>query len=170
MNDQEKSNSFYNPRPSGEEPSKSSQHSYPSQRQMASGPPKRPTTIYRPGSFGKVFQERVYIKIFIAGIIFLLVGFILVSVTGYMTAPDRDDYGDEYGDLDREDEKRYKDDLDTFNLIKKSVTTTGGILEQIGIILLVVGLFIGAVIDENLPPFVRLGMLIALGLIVGFKI
>jgi hypothetical protein len=79
-----------------------------------------------------------------------------------MTAPDIDDYDDDEMD-------KYKDDMDTYDLIKRSLTTTGVIIKQIGLIIITIGIFIGAVVDEKLPPMARLGMFIAVGFILGFQ-
>ena len=93
----------------------------------------------------------------------------MVSSTGYMTPPDSDDYEDDSGNMDADDRERYERDMDTYDLIRRSLTTTGIILEQIGIILIILGLFIGAIIDDSLPTYVRMGMLIAVGLVIAFQ-
>ena len=114
--------------------------------------------------FSRSFREKVYIKLFIVGIIFFFVGYILGAITGYMVAPDSDDYEDD------DDGEKYKEDLDWYNLIRRSLTTSGQIFKMVGIIIIMIALFVGAITDDQLPPLVRLGMLIALGLIAGFQI
>jgi hypothetical protein len=88
----------------------------------------------------------------IVGIIILLVGGLIYISAGFIDDPE--DYNE------RED---YTDGV-------RTVTTLGNLLEYIGLILLSVGLIVGALKDDDLPANVRLGMLIAMGLIVGFKI
>jgi hypothetical protein len=41
---------------------------------------------------------------------------------------------------------------------------------MVGVIILLISLLVGAVIDDQLPPLARLGMLIAVGLIAAFQI
>jgi len=120
--------------------------------------------------YSKLFSERFYVKIFILGIIFFFAGYLFFTSMGYTIPPDRDDYENSDGFLEEDDQKRYEEDLDFYNLIKRSMTTTGNILKTAGVILLVVALFIGAVGDNKLPSYARMGMLIALGLIVGFSL
>jgi hypothetical protein len=135
-------------------------------------PPQHPPRPHKPpqpvGPTGKAFRNKGYFKIFILGIIFFLVGTLLASVTGYMTPPDADDYEDENGYMDKDAQERYDNDYKLYDLIKRSLTTTGGILAKIGMILIVVGLFIGAVVDEELHNYIRLGMFIALGFAIAF--
>ena len=67
---------------------------------------------------------------------------------------------DEWDDGDREE---YSDTVRTY-------ATIGNMIEYIGIMVLSIGLIIGAIKDDGLHANVRLGMLIAMGLIIGFKI
>jgi hypothetical protein len=143
-----------------QEPSQSPQQHYRARSQSTIYPYYDQPPYQQPGPYSRAFQEKIYVKIFILGIIFFLVGFLIAAVTGYMDAPDREDF---------DDDEDYKDELDWYNLIKRSLGTTGNILEQIGLILIVVALFLGAVVDTELPPLARLGILIAVGLIIGFK-
>jgi len=113
------------------EPSRSGQQHYPSTNQQTAQPNygQYPPPYRPPGPYSRAFQEKIYVKIFILGIIFFLVGYLITAVTGYMDAPDRDDF---------DDDEDYKDELDWYNLIKRSLGTTGNILEHIGLILIVV--------------------------------
>jgi hypothetical protein len=128
-------------------------------------PPPGPPYYQRPmGHFSRAFTEKGYIKIFVIGIIFFFVGYMLSAVTGYMEAPDYDDYDDD------ENGDKYKEDLDWYNMVKRTLITTGGILKTVGIIIIMISLLVGAVIDDQLPPLARLGLLIAVGLIAAFQI
>lgn len=137
-----------------------SQPHYPARGHTTSQPYYDQPLYQPPGPYTRAFHEKIYIKIFIFGIIFFMVGYLVAAVTGYMDAPDRDDF---------DDDEEYKDELDWYNLIRRSLTTTGFILEQIGLIIIVVALFLAAIVDEQLPPLARLGIFIAIGLIIGFK-
>lgn len=93
-----------------------------------------------------------YMGLIIGGIVVLLVGGIIFISAGFINDPE--DYDE------RED---YQDQV-------RLITTLGSLIEYIGLIILSIGLIKGAVKDDSLHPNVRLGMLIALGLIVGLKI
>ncbi len=97
---------------------------------------------------------RTYIAFLLAGVILLLIGGIVVNSTGLIDDPD------EWDDGDREE---YSDTVRTY-------ATIGNMIEYIGIMVLSIGLIIGAIKDDGLHANVRLGMLIAMGLIIGFKI
>jgi hypothetical protein len=128
-------------------------------------PPPGPPYYQRPmGHFSRAFTEKGYIKIFVIGIIFFFVGYMLSAVTGYMEAPDYDDYDDD------ENGDKYKEDLDWYNMVKRTLVTSGGIFKMVGIIIILMSLLVGAVIDDQLPPLARLGLLIAVGLIAAFQI
>lgn len=88
----------------------------------------------------------------IGGIIVLLVGGIIFISAGFINDPEEWDEREDYSDQVR------------------IITTIGSSIEYVGLIILSIGLIKGAVNDDSLHPNVRLGMLIALGLIVGFKI
>ena len=116
------------------------------------------------------FSKRVYVKIFIISILLLLVGVIFTDGTGYMNAPDIEDYENEDGYLDTEDEKRYENDLESYNNMKKGMSTSGALLKDLSMVLFCMALFIGALIDGKLPDYVRLGMFIALGFVIAFQV
>ena len=98
-----------------------------------------------------IMQERFYVKIFIIGLVLILIGYILATSIGYMVLADNIDSS-------------------TYTKIRTSLTTSGSLIKEIGMVCLVLGLFFGAVIEEKFPHYVRLGMFIALGLIVAFRI
>lgn len=103
-----------------------------------------PTAPYGP--------SRNYMGLIIGGIVVLLVGGIIFISAGFINDPEDYDEMEDYTDQVR------------------LITTLGSLIEYIGLIILSIGLIKGAVNDNSLHPNVRLGMLIALGLIVGFKI
>jgi hypothetical protein len=97
---------------------------------------------------------RAYISLLLIGVILLLIGGMIYISTGLIDDPD------EWNDDEREE---YSDTL-------RTISAVGNLVEYVGLAILSIGLILGAVKDEGLHPNVRLGMLIALGLIVGFKI
>ena len=124
---------------------------------MQSQPYLQPQHIPPPMQNAPVSQmppPRTYIAFLLAGVILLLIGGIVVNSTGLIDDPD------EWDDGDREE---YSDTVRTY-------ATIGNMIEYIGIMVLSIGLIIGAIKDDGLHANVRLGMLIAMGLIIGFKI
>jgi len=95
--------------------------------------------------------QKGYVVMFIVGIIILMVAGIIYVSWGYMNDPDNED-----------DSESYSDNV-------RIITTTGNLLQYIGISILCIGLFLGAMKDEDLHQNVRLGMLIAIGLIISFN-
>jgi len=85
---------------------------------------------------------RGYVVLILLGIVILAIGGIIAVSWGYMGDPDSD----------------------TIRVIQ----TTGVIIKSIGLIVLSLGLLLGAVNDNNLPINVRLGMLVAMGLIIAY--
>ena len=127
--------------------------------------------------------SRSYISLIIIGIIILMVGGIILASMGFLEAPERPEHPDysDYGyysnysyqeavDNYEEAEKKYDREYKEYTDNKRIMTTVGNQIQYIGVIFLSLGLIIGAIKDESLPENARLGMLIAMGLIVGFKI
>ena len=124
-------------------------HSRGQQPPMPMPPP--PPGFRPPGSVG-------YVALIIFGIIMLMVGSMIYVSWGFMDDPDSSD-NDNYG----KESEEYSDNI-------RTITTTGSIIQNIGLIILSIDLIIGATQDKNLSPNVRLGMLIAMGIIIGFGI
>jgi hypothetical protein len=118
-----------------------------------------------PQPMGRVGPPIGYMMLIIIGLIIFLVGGIIGYSTGFMDDPDPVDYDtsnpDEQEDWDKDTEE-YSDGIRSMNAI-------GRIVELLGLMILSLGLVLGAVRDERLPAHVRLGLLIALGLIFGIK-
>ncbi len=138
----------------------------------------RPPTQYRhPAS-------RSYISLIIIGLIILMTGGIIITGMGFFEAPVQPEYPDYSGSYDaygnysyseameeyEEAVNNYEIEYKEYNDNKRIIATVGNQIQYTGVILLAIGLIIGAVKDESLPENTRLGMLIAMGLIVGFKI
>jgi hypothetical protein len=89
---------------------------------------------------------RGYVGLIIIGLIILIVGGIISVSWGYIT-PDYSGYSDHV----------------------RVIATTGNIIQLIGLIIFSVGIVSGSLRDDSLPTNARLGMLIAMGIILGFK-
>ncbi len=129
---------------------------------IPSRPSGQPRSRKKPlGPMRKYSRENFYFRIFLIGILFIVAGYIISSSTGYMNPPERDDY---------DDDDDYDDAMDFYYDLRDGLTTTGKIFEKVGIVVLVLALFIGAVVDEKLHAYVRVGMMVSIGLIVAFGI
>jgi hypothetical protein len=106
--------------------------------------PTHPVSTYSP--------PRTYISLLLGGIIILLVGGIIFISVGFIDDPE-----------DYDEREEYNDTVRTFS-------TVGNLIQYVGLMVLSIGLILGSIKDESLHANVRLGMLIAMGLIVGFKI
>jgi hypothetical protein len=122
--------------------------------QQSRPPQNRPMQYNYPPSRG-------YVALIIVGIIILLVGGIIFVSIGFLE-PKYEESTSMYSSSDSYT-KEYKDN-------RRIITTLGNVFEYIGVILLSIGLTIGAIKDDSLPGNTKLGMLIAMGLIVGFKV
>jgi hypothetical protein len=129
------------------------------------GPPPTHAGPYRP--------SKSYIGLIIIGIFILLIGGIIVASSGFLNDPYREDYvkdlniyDDEYDDA----VKDYEKDVEAYNDNTRNVNAIGSVIQYVGLILLGLGMVLGALRDTELSPNVRLGMLIALAIIIGFKI
>jgi hypothetical protein len=103
-------------------------------------------------------NSRSYIALLLAGVLLLLIGGVVSMSVGLVNDPDDSNGWD--SDDPWED---YTDFIRTIN-------TLGQVIQYIGILILSGGLIVGAIRDESLHANVRMGMFIAMGLIIGFKI
>lgn len=146
-------------------------YSYPQQ------PPMQPElqTQIQPQNLSHsppIKKSELYFQLIIIGIVALLLGGLIIGIMGFFECPDLDDY---VGDLDYGSEayitkdKEYDEDYETYDDNERTILSTGRIVEHIGLIFLSIGVFMGAIKDDKLPPNVRLGMLVVLGLILAVK-
>lgn len=117
-----------------------------------------------------------YLWLTLIGIVILLVGGITYNGVDFWERPDEEDYGldefdyDDYGTKAYKDRKNvYDDACESYEDTIRNIRATGKLVQHVGLIFLSIGLFMGAIGDDKLPPNVRLGMLVVLGLILGVK-
>ena len=72
--------------------------------------------------------------------------------------------------LSSDAEKRYQQDLEAYETLKENLVTSGNIIEYIGLNLIIMAMLIAAIFDEQIPVYVRVGLIIALGLVIAFKL
>ena len=104
-----------------------------------------------------------YFILVLVGIIILMVGGIIVASVGLMDSPDRKDYDDD----EFED---YQEDYEEYNDAVRSMTGIGNLIQYIGLLFFALGVLIAVFKDSSLGNNTKLGLLIALGLMVGLKI
>jgi hypothetical protein len=96
--------------------------------------------------------SRGYVSMILVGIIILMVGGIIAVSAGFMDDPDNGG-----------DREEYYDNL-------RTITTLGKLVQYIGLIIFSIGMVQGAITDNRIPINVRMGLLIAMGIIVGFSL
>ncbi len=123
------------------------------QQHMVSPPAvQQPPHMYPPVKKG-------YVTLAIMGIIILLIGGMVTVSVGFLEQPDSDDY---------DDGQSYQDAMDGYSDLRRIIPTLGSVIQYVGVILFAIGMLTGGLTDNELSPNVRLGILIALGIIVGF--
>jgi len=104
-----------------------------------------------------------YYFLILVGVILLIIGYLIGNIGGYYGEPVLDDYtGDDAQDDFDEDKADWQSTL-------RTLTTTANLIAHLGLLLMAMGIIIGAIKDDGLPPMVRLGMLIMLGLLLSIK-
>lgn len=124
-------------------------------------PPSRRSPPPPPRYKHKYSNEYLYYITF--AIIILVGGGIVTGSVGFLEDPEEVEY-------DHDDYNKYKKEREEYLDNIRWIQTLGNMIQYIGIMCLAIGIFLGAMKDENLPINVKLGMLIAFGLIVGLKI
>jgi len=120
-------------------------------------PPKKPS-YYKP-MINSPKSKKYYI-IIIAGFILILIGFCILSSQSFLRSPNRNDFDN------TEDYNKASDD---FYYLRNVISGISNIIQNSGIIVLAIGLLFCALKNDDLPNAVRLGMIIALCIIVGLK-
>ena len=112
-----------------------------------------------------------YLTLAIIGIVIIIIGGIIGSLSGFIDDPLRPD-SDDFNDMDdyQKADKEYREDSEKYKDNVRLVTTIGDIVEYIGVLAFGIGMLLGALTDNELSQYTKLGMLIAIGVIIGFKI
>ena len=123
------------------------------QQPLIVSPPaiQHPPQMYPPVKKG-------YVTLATIGIVILLIGGIITVSVGFLKQPDSDDY---------DDTEDYHNAVEGYNDLRRIIPTLGAVIQYVGVILFALGLLTGGLTDTELSPNIRLGILIALGIIVG---
>jgi hypothetical protein len=127
--------------------------------------PTRPTRTPPPPPPREIVSRSSpnFLSLIVIGIVIVLIGGIIIISFGFINDPDDEEYSsDNYSN--------YEKDLEEYMDMYRMVSALGSLVQYVGLIILSIGLIYGAVRAEYLPPNVRLGMLLAMGLIVGLKL
>ncbi len=114
----------------------------------------------RKGSTGTNPVKTTYIIICCFAFGLLLISGILNASVRYMEEPDDDDY-----DYDESDQ--YDKDLESYEDTGRNLMATSSLFRNCGAVILSAGLLIAVFLDKSLSSKTKLGMLIAVGLILG---
>jgi hypothetical protein len=104
-----------------------------------------------------------YFILILVGLIILMVGGIIVASVGLMDDPDPKDY-----DFDEQDD--LAEDIEEYNDAVRSMNSVGNLIQYIGLLFFGLGVLIAVFKDSSLANNTKLGLLIALGLMIGLKI
>jgi hypothetical protein len=115
-----------------------------------------------PQAYMGIPPKKGYIFLITMGIVILLLGGMVMASAGFLREPDQDDYAD--------NPEGYEDDVDGYRYLQRLIPSIGQIIQFVGLIVFSMGMLTGALTDMELPPMIRVGMLIALAIIIGFKI
>ena len=112
----------------------------------------------------RVQKNSTYVKFITIGLIVLMLGGVVTISANFINDPKRPD--DSY---DSEAQDKYDDDAERYKDTTRVIRASGGILQLIGVTFLCLGMVVLGIYNKNLSPYVRLGLLIAAGLIIGLK-
>lgn len=148
-------------------PDSMEKESYPNYPQ----PPDRP-----PGAVADLTkrfkQTDKVMKLIVFGIIFMFIGTIFISIVSMGGGPNQwDEKYDKNDDgvIDEDKRNNYYKDLRLYDTVRDIGVLIGKIIINIGILILVLALFGGGLVNDDLDKYVRIGMIIAAGLIIGWS-
>jgi len=116
-------------------------------------------------------QIQGYRKHAINGIIILLIGGLIAISAGFINDPLRPDH-DSFEDNSeyQKASKEYYNKTESYKDQTRTVRTVGYVFQFIGLIFFSYGILIAAFLDNQLNHYTKIGLLIAWGIIIGFKI
>ena len=148
--------------------------SYPQPSQIPTQPP---SPAYETPTYNAGFQQppraagKGYVTLILIGIAILLIGGIIGASAGFLddpVRPDSDDFED-YSDYEKAI-KKYNEKSEEYKDNTRQINTIGEIVKYIGLIGFAFGMVLGSFKDRELSPNTRLGMLVAMAIVIGFKI
>jgi hypothetical protein len=115
--------------------------------------------------------KKPYLTMILAGLAILIIGGIIAASAGFLNdplQPDRDDFDDD-GDYD-EAQKEFREDQEKFQDNTRYINAVGNVVQYIGLLAFGIGMITGALSDDKLSQNTKMGMFIAMAIIIGFKI
>ncbi len=112
------------------------------------------------------------VQLIILGVFLMFLGAIIITAVTTTGGPNMYDgrYDkDDNGMVDSDKRDLYYDDLRTYDTIRDVGVLLGKVIVNFGMLIAVLALFIGGIINTSLDKFVRIGMIIAAGLIVAWS-
>ncbi|UCF07798.1 MAG: hypothetical protein JSW28_09185 [Thermoplasmata archaeon] len=145
-----------------------------------SSPYGRPTTDElikqsypkRGSSYEKYFQPDRIVMMATLGVFLLFLGTILIAAVTTSGGPN--EYDAKYdenddGRIDSENYDKYIQDKRSYDAIRDIGSIAGKIIAAFGMLILVLALFGGGILNKDFDKFVRMGMIVAAGLIVAWS-
>ncbi|UCH89450.1 MAG: hypothetical protein JSV49_02025 [Thermoplasmata archaeon] len=112
-----------------------------------------------------------YVIMILVGIIILLVGGIVYVLPGFLDDPMQPEPSDFSSTEDyQEAAEEYREDREDYQDRTRLIQTIGLIIQYVGLMVFAIGMVLGALTDEDLSQYTKLGMLVAMGIIIGLKI
>jgi hypothetical protein len=97
-------------------------------------------------------QNMIFMGIFAAGIVILLLGMLLGNISGAIYRPDWD-----------------SDEFDGYETATRWLSFFSSLIISIGMVIIACGSIIIAMLNPKIPPALRAGMVVAGGLILGLR-
>jgi hypothetical protein len=145
-----------------------------------SSPYQRPTTDQPIQSnyprtrtpFARLFTTDKIVLFIVLGLFFMFIGAVIITAVSTSDGPrdfdaKYDDDDDGFIDTDKRD--NYLEDQRTYWALKDIGTILGRIIISFGMLMTVVALLGGGITNQELDKYVRIGMIIAAGLIIGWS-
>jgi hypothetical protein len=115
--------------------------------------------------------QKPYLTMILLGLAILIIGGIIAASAGFLNDPQRPDSRDFEDSSKFEDaEKDYRDDQEKYKDNVRYINAVGGVVQYIGLMAFGIGMITGAISDKELSQNTKMGMFIAMAIIIGFKI
>jgi hypothetical protein len=143
----------------------------PPYQQPSSPPPSQSSYPQGRGNITGLFKTDKMVQMLVLGLFLMFIGSLLITVVSTSGGPNQWDEkydNDDNGILDNDNRDTYWRDQRTYDMLRDIGTILGSIIISFGMLIVVLVLFGGGIVNQELDKFVRLGMLIAAGLIVAW--